>query len=129
LRADFTLPTSGNEAAGIVASGFGGSGRLSPAYRARRARDGKSWKARNERHALSVLEDFVAAGAKGAEIGSGLDAIVEVRDRVPDVGFKQITVRRVTIVQIECGDHDHDDVPEFFIAALVRIEFSATRVT
>src|SRR5215472_7114038 len=42
--------------------------------------DGKSREARNERHALAVLEDFVAAGAEGAEIGSRLDAIVEVRD-------------------------------------------------
>ena len=76
-----------------------------------------------------MLKDFVAAGAKGAEIGSRLDAIVEVSDRIPDIGFKKVTVRCVAIVQIECGDHDHDDVPVFFIAALVRIEFSAIRVT
>jgi hypothetical protein len=62
-----------------------------------------------------VLEDFVAAGAEGAEIGSCLDAIVEVGDRIPDVGFEQITVRCVAIVQIECSDNDHDDVPVFLL--------------
>jgi len=86
-----------------------------PTCRACCPRDGKSREARNERHALAVLEDFVAAGAEGAEIGSRLDAIVEVRDRIPDVGFKQITVRCVAIVQIECGDNDHDDVPVFLL--------------
>jgi hypothetical protein len=86
-----------------------------PTYRACRPREGKSREARNERHALPVLEDLVAAGAEGAEIGSRLDAIVEVRDRIPDVGFKQIAVRRVAIVQIECGDNDHDDVPVFLL--------------
>jgi hypothetical protein len=72
-------------------------------------------KALGKRHALAVLEEFVGAQAKCLEIGLGMNAGVEISDCVSDIGFKQIAVLRVALVQIKGSDDFHDELTVLFM--------------
>jgi hypothetical protein len=86
-------------------------------------------KALSKRQALAVLEEFVGAQAECLEVGLSINPGVEISDCVSDIGFKQIAILRMALIQIKGGDYFHDEFTVLLMTNGAYSSVSASRVT